>query len=225
MTDIKPNARPLLRFLLFLLLAYMGLQAAAYIPAVNTAYRQHFISLMDKVFKNFRQEGIVKAGLNPDREERELDVEIMLSSKTLYRDAISNNTTVRIARTKVYSNYLGYLPLSLLLALILATPLHWRRKTVSLLTGVFLIEAFLIFRLWIHLTFTFNSYDWLEVVSLSDRSEAFFKFLSGVFVSNPVVGYLVPIAIWLLVAVLPFPRSPISYGLNKLLLTAGKAAS
>ena len=205
------------RFLLVFIGAYIVIQALGHIPSVENSYRNHYINMTDRIFKDFKGEGIVKAEPNPDESEKELDVMIMLSSKDLYRDAIRNNTNVRIARTYIFSKFLGFLPLCVFLSLIIATPLNWKQKLVALLTGLLLVQLFVIFRLWVHMMFSFNNYEWLNVVKLSGTSSSIIDFMGAIFISNPVVAYLVPLAIWILVAIVPFPRSRLTSAFNAML--------
>jgi hypothetical protein len=83
-----------------------------------------------------------------------------------------------------------------------------------MVSGLVLIQAFIVFRLWLHLMYSFNDYEWLNIVHLSNAQFATIKFLSAIFISNVVVVVLVPFFIWLVVAVIPFPGSPISMRLN-----------
>lgn len=197
----------LYRTLLTFVVAYGLLQGLSYIPAVKNAYQQHFIKTTDKLFKDFKGEGIVKANPNTDETEEELDVMLMLSSKTLYKEAIQNGTNVRIARSYVFSRYIGLFPLIVFLALWLAVPLKILHKLIAFVLGNVLIQLFIWFRMWLHIMYSFHDYEWTKVVQLSDAQFNMIDMLGGLFLYNVVISVLVPLLIWFSVAVIPFPRS------------------
>jgi len=199
------------------LLIYGVIQVIGYVPAVSEAYRTHYMNMTDKLFGDYKGDGIVKAAVNENEEEKELDVLLMFSSKTLYAEAVKAGVNVRIAKSYIFTKYLGFFPLSIALALLLATPLNWKQKVPALIIGLVLIELFVIFRLWLHVVFTFHDNEWLGIVELSPAAFKTINFLGGIFIYNVVVVVLVPFVIWMLTSVLPFPNSPIARKMNDLL--------
>ena len=198
---------------------YALIQGLGYTSIVSDAYRSHYISMTNKIFSDFKGDGVVEATKNEDPNENELDVVIRLHNKAQWADAIKNRTIRRRVKTLNYTKFLGYLPISILLALVLATPLNWKQKLIALVLGLVLVELFIIFRLWIHILYNFNNYEGgvLNVVHLSSMQNRLIEFLSAIFISNVVVTVVVPFMIWMLVAIMPFPSSPITSRLNKLL--------
>jgi len=205
------------RFIALFLMFYGIIQAIGYVPQVSEGYRSHYMNMTEKLFGDFRKDGIVKPMVNENEEEKELDVMLLLSSEPLYKEAIEKGTNVRIAKSFIITRFLGFFPLSIILALLLATPLTWKQKIPSLLVGVGLIQLFIIFRLWLHIIYVFHDNEWLEIVNLSPSTFRIVDFLGGIFIYNVVVVVLVPFVVWMLVAVLPFPRSAIAMKLNSLL--------
>ena len=61
----------LVRSILIFVIAYGSLQALSYVPVVKSAYQNHFIKTTDRLFKDFKGEGIVKANPNTDETEEE----------------------------------------------------------------------------------------------------------------------------------------------------------
>ena len=218
MPDLKQIfKRGSVRFVVIFAIAYSALQGLGYVHGIENAYRNHYIRMTDSIFDGFKGNGIVKANPNDDEEEKELDVMIMLSSKELYEEAVRSGTNVRIARTYIFTKFLGYFPFCIFLALLIATPLGWKQKLIAGISGLLLVQAFVIMRLWLHLLYSFNNYEWLEVITLSPFAARMLDFFSALFISNVVVAVLVPVLIYMLVAVLPFPRSVIHSRMTALL--------
>lgn len=98
------------------------------------------------------------------------------------------------------SRYVGYGPTVMIVALVLATPLAWRRRAWALLLGLLLIHLFILVRLT--LTVTVNGF-------AADKVYALFHpgpFWQGVltraetmFSDDPTVSFVVPIVVWFVV--------------------------
>ena len=97
----------------------------------------------------------------------------------------------------------GFVPTALLVSLILATPVAWRRRAVALASGLALIHLFLVFRLWITALLGFAvvrldgrpllplSSGWIDTVALLDR----------VLSDDLHITFVAPVLVWLLVTV------------------------
>ena len=112
-----------------------------------------------------------------------------------YRVAVGKKILVR---GNLSSKYTGYLPSVFLFALILASPVPWRRRFLALLAGSFGIYLFVLFRVW------------LDVQVIADRiledGERLFPFeglLASIFArlrplisDEPSTAFLLPITLW-----------------------------
>lgn len=94
----------------------------------------------------------------------------------------------------------GYRPTAFTLALILATPIPWRRRLVALLVGFAAVSLFVMLRTWIQLVDVFSEGNVLAAYELGRATKTTLKALVGVFVRSPAVAYIVPVIIWMLVA-------------------------
>lgn len=94
----------------------------------------------------------------------------------------------------------GYFPTVSLLALVLATPIPWRRKRKALLLGLILVTAFVLLRAWIPIRRDFSNPDPLQVF----EPGVFGRWLLGIgeraLVNAPASWFVVPIFIWVGVA-------------------------
>ena len=95
--------------------------------------------------------------------------------------------------------YTGYRPTVFLAALILATPIPWRRRGLSLLWGVLLVCGFVAVRVWLRLAVTMSNNDAIQAYVFSGWLRGFLGALDAVFMKSPAVGYMVPALIWIVV--------------------------
>jgi hypothetical protein len=95
----------------------------------------------------------------------------------------------------------GYRPTAFMLALILATPIPWRRKVVALVLGLVAVSAFVMLRTWIQLVDVLSEGNALAAYELGQTTKGAVKALVGVFVRSPAVAYIVPVILWMVVAI------------------------
>ena len=111
------------------------------------AYRSLFTGSIHGVYGRIGSEGLVRCE-NLDIDALD-DVNIYLG-KRIGRDIGEVPVAVSTAR-------LGYAPLAFLIALVVATPIPWRRKWRSLAWGLLLVEAFVVFRSGLLIAYWFGS--------------------------------------------------------------------
>ncbi|MFQ5458959.1 MAG: hypothetical protein ACE5FC_11000, partial [Myxococcota bacterium] len=112
--------------------------------------------------------------------------------------------TPQVGYLRTSSRYVGYSPMVLMVALLVATPLPWPRRARALLWGMLLIHAFIALR--VTLTLTANGF-------AADKAYALFhpgRFVTGLLTrtetilsDDPAASYVIPVFIWLLVAFRP----------------------
>jgi hypothetical protein len=104
------------------------------------------------------------------------------------------------ARMENSSRLVGYLPLVSLIALVLASPIAWKRRRRALLLGIPLVAAFVAVRMAIPIRRDFSRADALQ---LHDPGP-FARWLLGVaeraLLEAPASFFVVPILIWVVVA-------------------------
>ena len=114
------------------------------------------------------------------------------------------------------SRYSAYEPTAVLLALILATPVPWRRRGRAIFLGGLLVHLFIAMRL--SLTLAAGGFAADKAYALFHPSPFWQRVLEraeGVIADDPTVSFIVPVFIWFLVALwgqrrqeTPTPRRP-----------------
>ncbi len=93
----------------------------------------------------------------------------------------------------------GYIPTALVLALILATPITWKRKGRSVLWGMMLVHVFFVFSQIILILFFFSYHQEQLVVTFSPFWQAVLSATVNIVIGDIWTLYVVPILIWILV--------------------------
>ncbi|MFH1746416.1 MAG: hypothetical protein ABIG44_05155 [Planctomycetota bacterium] len=128
-----PPTKQLLKFLVRLILLYTLLVIPW--PGLMSAYAAAYRMVNQVLFHSFGSYGTV--ALRPAAEGQKLgDTEAVMTTR---RPRMS--TTLPLS-----SRHKGYLPTISLIALVLATPIPWRRRGWALLWGLLLINAFVALR-------------------------------------------------------------------------------
>lgn len=98
------------------------------------------------------------------------------------------------------SRYIGYAPTTFLVALILATPLTWRRRLIALLWGLVLTHAWIAFSMLLLIVHGYSRGDVISIFDVSPFTRDVLAFLREALVQAPVIKYTVPAVIWMLVS-------------------------
>ena len=113
---------------------------------------------------------------------------------------INRDVPATFGLVRTSSRYVAYGPTVMLIALILATPLAWRRKLWSLLFGLLLIHMFILMR--VSLTALVNGFAADKVYAIVHPGAFWGGVLSKtetLFSDDPTVSYVVPVCVWFLV--------------------------
>lgn len=95
--------------------------------------------------------------------------------------------------------YTGYRPTAFMIALVLATPLAWRRRLRALLWCLLWVQVFIAFRVDLRLLDAVSNADALAVFTPGPFWKGLLSGLNLVFFTAPASDYTVPAFIWLLV--------------------------
>lgn len=100
------------------------------------------------------------------------------------------------------SNVLGYLPLSLFIALTIAMPLHWKRILRNLGIGLVMVWFILTFFSWFSISMLadMNNCGWWNL-SVEWR-ERLMPFLNAILANQISISYSLPLLVWLVVHVM-----------------------
>ncbi len=94
------------------------------------------------------------------------------------------------------------LPLMLIIALILATPISIPRRLISMVLGLLLMNLFLAFRFWVRFVTEVNRHGWLGVGSLGDTGKWLITHLNTIFMFFGI-SMIVAVVIWIITTLRP----------------------
>ena len=155
-------------------------------PGVKQAYASFFRAGGNVLFKSFGSRGSVRF-VPPDSEHDKWDTEghlIHRGRPTYWRIGFS-------------SRRMGYLPTIALTALVLATPIPWRRRGWALLWGILLVNGFVVVRLAVAIIQGFRNVDLFVFSPFWNRAvDVTYDVVS----ISTVTSCVVPALIWLLVS-------------------------
>lgn len=175
-------------FVLWFLLVY-GLLMAPW-PGLQNAYRAAYLDAGQFVFQTLTSPDTIRFKA-PDVVEGEVDTVVLVR----YREA---GVWITLG---INSRQGAYLPTVVLASLILATPVPWSRRGVSLLLGLVLVHLFIVVRLTI---VVLSAYFFMWGLNTGADASLWTKvFVAGVkfAATGQGLGYIVPTIIWVLVAI------------------------
>ena len=183
------KTKTLLLFLLKATIIYALFSAP--LTFYDAAYGRMYRNVAGMFFGKFRETGFVKFREGKDPATTHINI----GNNLLIRPDGSADT----AATDVNTRYLGYLPAILFLALVLASPVTWRRRLIALAAGMVLVTFLVMFKQWIFLLWQCQQYPWLKLTDFSGTSLKLLTFANNfISVTSSSVLYFV-VAIWLLV--------------------------
>ncbi|HUU83830.1 MAG TPA: hypothetical protein VM243_10030 [Phycisphaerae bacterium] len=115
------------------------------------------------------------------------------------RLSLMNHATRARGNQPVSSQYIGYVPTVLFLALVLPSPVPWRRRWKAVLWGFVLIGAFILLRMWLMIFNAFCSDSPLALFYPSDFWRRVLAFATETLTRSLTTCFVVPLAIWVLV--------------------------
>ena len=161
-------------------------------PGFGKAYSKFYLAGASALFKSFGSKGGVRFSQSDDAE---YDINVDLYNL----DQVDKNGHVTIFQTRHTSRRDGYMYMTFMTALILATPISWRRKGLALLWGLILIHGFIVLKLAIRLLHAFTI-DPLSLFALSPFWMQMLNIVHQEFIVNVNFGFVVSIFIWILVS-------------------------
>lgn len=110
-----------------------------------------------------------------------------------YRTGAGGNATWKLSE-------LGYRPTAFLMALVVATPLPWRRRGAALLWGLLWVSGFVALRIGIKVLDALSEPNELAIYELGRFWKPSLKVALNVLVRSAASWYIVPALIWMLVS-------------------------
>ena len=183
------QSKTLLLFLLKAVIIYTVLCAP--ISYYDRAYGVFYRSIAGFTFETFNGTGFAMF--------REMDdpamTHLLIGNYALVKP---DKTTVTLERF-INTRYLGFIPTILLVSLVLASPVPWKRRAVALAAGFLVITLLVIFKQWIALLWHSEQNSWLQLSTFTGFREKLFKYSYHIIcVSSSTLLYFV-VAVWLLV--------------------------
>lgn len=184
-TRTSVPSRRILAFALRFAVAY-GLLVLAW-PLVRPAYRQTYCALGNVLFSG----GEASTRFQSLGGSGGLDVQLVLTKR---------GPPPVTARMQNSSRLVGYMPTVSLIALVIASPLPWKRRWRALLLGLLLVHVFVAFRMAIPIQNSFSNPDALQVHHPGPFGSWLLDVAERAFLSAPASAFVVPILLWVLVA-------------------------
>jgi len=156
------------------------------------AYSKLYLAGASALFKSFGSKGVV---LFNQSDDAEYDINVGLYN----RDQVDNNGHVTIFETSHTSREDGYMYMTFMTALILASPISWKRKAWALLLGLIFIHGFIALKLAFRLLYSFSIQP-LSIFALSSFWKRILAIAHQQFIVNVNFGFVVSIFIWILVS-------------------------
>lgn len=183
------RSKTLLLFLLKAIVIY-GLLSAPF-SYFDETYGKFYRKVATASFGKFRETGVVLFS--------EMKDPVMTHTNMANYLLVLPNGTYDTAAIDINTRILGYLPTILLIALVLASPVPWKRKLFALVTGLILVMLLILFKHWISLLWLSEQNPFLKLTHFTGLSKKILTFVNA-FISTYsfTVPYFV-VGIWLLV--------------------------
>ena len=183
------RSKTLLLFLLKAVIIY-GLLSVPF-SFYDEIYGKIYRNVAEVFFSKFRENGFVKF-----REWKEpVTTHINVGNNAMIRPDGTSDT----AAIDVNTRYLGYLPTILLIALVLASPVPWKRRLPAVAAGLILVTLLIMFKQWISLLWLCEQHPFLQLTNFSGTGKKLLTFFNTfISVTSSSVLYFV-VAIWLMV--------------------------
>ncbi|MBT8484462.1 MAG: hypothetical protein HKO59_01340 [Phycisphaerales bacterium] len=110
---------------------------------------------------------------------------------------IQNKRNGGASRMKLSARYLGYTPTAILIALVIATPLTWRRRGRALLWGLPIVCVLVALRILLHVC---EDLDTIRVIQVDGFLESVMNLARNAVSRSTFTWYVMPVVVWILVA-------------------------
>lgn len=198
--------KTLMLFLLIAVIIYGFLSVP--LTVFDEAYGSFYRKVAGTWFSTFRETGFVQFHKIDDPAQSQ----VYIGNKTQIDAQGHFNSPLCYIGTR----RLGYYPTILLISLVLASPVPWKRKLFALVTGLILLMLLIIFVLWIILLWNCEAAPWLQLTDFTSTGKKLLTFAYDFFVSSFNALSIFVVVIWLLVTfrVEDFRAMPTSAGKN-----------
>jgi len=178
--------RAIVQFVCGLAFCYAFLMAPW--PGLEPTYAGGFRACADWMFRSFGSDGVVRFWPNPSAQEAH---DTMLE--------VTNRKNGRGLEAPMSSRYEGYVPTAFLVALVLATPLPYRRRGRALVWGVVVIHCLIALKLTLIIVYLFSHDHPSALFSPSPFWRDVLRSVVRLIGSSPLTWLIMPTFVWILV--------------------------
>lgn len=186
----KPLGRFLLQFAIIFLLLVLPW------PGWEQAYAGMFRTVAGTLFGSLGPRAVVLFAPLPKQRGSPVDTSMNVGDRRM----VTPKGTLSTVNQEFSTRYVGYMPAALLTALVLATPLPWRRRGWALLWGLVLVHLFVGGLILIMILYLSNHTEWLTILKLPGFLLPLLDLSWNTFIFQVVARFLIPVLIWILVA-------------------------
>lgn len=189
------KSKSLLKFLLIFAVSYAVLLVAA--NFMDTYYANSYRWFGKVFFENYGEKGFLQFFPVEEKTTYRLSTKVVIFNKDQIQVARqTGQATVKGAEFFVSSWYNGLLPDILLLSLIIASPVPWKRKLFAALVGLILFDLFILLKWKLAIAWEISQNPWLE---LPTKNPDLVKTGYEIFVRNIETTIILPVLIWVVV--------------------------
>jgi hypothetical protein len=156
---------------------------------VNRVYADFFCSVGNFLFKDFPGGGYVN--LKTQSGKGGNDIALFISKADWMEGTKIKGVTANKA-----SDRIGYLITAFFIALTLATPVSWKRKSTALVLGFILVTAFVMLKMYIIILYSYTLVDWFGLYQESPEKENIQLWYDR-FAAPATYGYSFVLIVWL----------------------------
>ena len=183
-------AKQVIRFMCLFAVVYVLLVSPW--PGLGAAYSMFYRKGAAFLFGSFGSKGVVlfrPSGNSP----YEIDMYF------LDRERISADGKVNSLLVHHTCRYAAYRHIVSVIALILATPIPFRRRAKALFWGLILMHCFIVLKLMVLISYTFNN-EPLSLLALNPFSERLLFVTHQLIIDSVSFNFIAPVFIWILVS-------------------------
>jgi hypothetical protein len=152
---------------------------------------EYYIHFGNKFYRTFKSAGHVMFKQSDEADK----IQILVGNKKKFMTKGEN----QIAWTKISTKISDFVPLSLLLALVLASPVNMKRKLTGILMGIALFTILMLFKQWIIIMNICDQNAWLQLTHLSHFQSNLIEGIYMRMVMPTGATLMIAVFIWLLV--------------------------
>jgi len=128
------------------------------------------------------------------KRNRNLDTRITVAN----REQLDANGSGRAVMLDLDSHGVGWVPTALLIALVVATPVSWARRSWALAGGLLVIHAVILFSIQVYIWNQSDTASGLDLIALTPFWKTIVSGLEETLVTQLGASFIIPVLIWIL---------------------------